>query len=51
MSIDVFAADEQQAHPMDVARWAELARQVLAARGVKGAVSYTHLTLPTIYSV
>lgn len=36
MSIDVFAADEQQAHPMDVSRWAELARRVLAARGVKG---------------
>ena len=36
MSIDVFAADEQQAHPVDLARWAELARQVLAARGVKG---------------
>jgi len=36
VSIDVFAADEQQSHPMDVARWAELARHVLAARGVKG---------------
>jgi probable rRNA maturation factor len=36
VSIDVFAADEQQAHPMDVSRWAALARQVLAARGVKG---------------
>lgn len=36
MTIDVFAADEQQAHPMDVARWAELARRVLTARGVKG---------------
>ena len=36
MSIDVFAADEQQAHPMDVSRWAELARHVLTARGVKG---------------
>ena len=36
MSIDVFAADEQHAHPMDVSRWAELARHVLAARGVKG---------------
>jgi len=36
MSIDVFAADEQQAHPVDVSRWAELVRQVLAARGVKG---------------
>jgi probable rRNA maturation factor len=36
VTIDVFAADEQQAHPMDVARWATLARQVLTARGVKG---------------
>ena len=36
VTIDVFAADEQQAHPVDVARWAALARQVLAARGVKG---------------
>lgn len=36
MTIDVFAADEQQAHPMDVARWADLARQVLTARKVKG---------------
>jgi probable rRNA maturation factor len=36
VSVDVFAADEQQAHPMDVARWAELARRVLDARGVKG---------------
>ena len=36
MTIDVFAADEQQAHPMDVARWAQLARQVLSARNVKG---------------
>jgi probable rRNA maturation factor len=36
VSVDVFAADEQQAHPMDVARWAELARRVLHARGVKG---------------
>ena len=36
MTIDVFAADEQQAHPIDVARWAGLARQVLTARGVKG---------------
>jgi probable rRNA maturation factor len=36
VTIDVFAADEQQAHPMDVARWAELARQVLTARKVKG---------------
>ena len=36
MSIDVFAADEQGDHPIEVARWAELSRKVLAARGVKG---------------
>ena len=36
MTIDVFAADEQEAHPIDVARWAELARRVLEARGLKG---------------
>jgi probable rRNA maturation factor len=36
VTVDVFVADEQTAHPMDVARWAELARLVLAARGVKG---------------
>jgi probable rRNA maturation factor len=36
VTIDVFAADEQQVYPMDVARWAGLARQVLGARGVKG---------------
>ena len=36
MSIDVFAADEQEDHPIAVGRWAELARQVLTARGIKG---------------
>lgn len=36
MTIDVFAADEQQDHAMDVASWATLARKVLVARGVKG---------------
>jgi probable rRNA maturation factor len=36
VSIDVFAADEQQTQPVDVSRWAALARQVLEARGVKG---------------
>jgi probable rRNA maturation factor len=36
VSIDVFAADEQDVHPIAVARWAELARKVLAARGIKG---------------
>ncbi len=36
MSIDVFAADEQEDHPIVVARWAELTQKVLSARGVKG---------------
>ncbi|MGP0032291.1 MAG: rRNA maturation RNase YbeY [Acidimicrobiales bacterium] len=36
MTIDVFAADEQEDHPIDAGRWTVLARQVLAARGVKG---------------
>ncbi len=36
MSIDVFVADEQDAYPVAVSRWAELSRTVLAARGVKG---------------
>jgi probable rRNA maturation factor len=36
VTIDVFAADEQEAHRIDVARWAELARRVLEARGLKG---------------
>ncbi len=36
MTIDVFAADEQEDHPMAVGQWSRLARRVLAARGVKG---------------
>ncbi|HUD18742.1 MAG TPA: rRNA maturation RNase YbeY [Acidimicrobiales bacterium] len=36
MTIDVFAADEQEDHPIKVARWSTLAQRVLAARGVKG---------------
>jgi len=36
VSIDVFAADEQEDHPIEVARWAELTKKVLVARGVKG---------------
>jgi probable rRNA maturation factor len=36
VSIDVFAADEQQDHPIEVARWAQLSQRVLTARGVKG---------------
>jgi len=34
--VEVFVADEQDAHPVDVARWEALARSVLAAEGVSG---------------
>ena len=34
--IEVFAADEQSAHPVDTLRWVRLARAVLGAEGVKG---------------
>jgi len=36
VTIDVFAADEQEDQPVEVGRWSTLARRVLAARGVKG---------------
>jgi probable rRNA maturation factor len=36
VSIDVFAADEQGDHPVEVSRWAQLSQRVLTARGVKG---------------
>jgi probable rRNA maturation factor len=35
-SVDVFAADEQSAEPVDALRWVSLARSVLHAQGVKG---------------
>jgi probable rRNA maturation factor len=47
VTIDVFAADEQHVHPMDVARWATLARQVLGARGVKGETEVSLLFVDT----
>ena len=34
MAVDVFVADEQDAHPVEVTRWSDLARSVLEARGV-----------------
>jgi probable rRNA maturation factor len=34
--VKVFGADEQQAAPVDVGRWVELARNVLVAEGVAG---------------
>lgn len=36
MAIDVFAADEQKDEPVDAMRWVRLAKDVLAAEGVKG---------------
>jgi probable rRNA maturation factor len=36
MTIDVYAADEQDAESVDLQRWVKLARKVLKARGVKG---------------
>jgi probable rRNA maturation factor len=35
-TLEVFAADEQDAQPVDVARWARLAEAVLGAQGVRG---------------
>ena len=42
MSLDVYAADEQADHPVNVARWSTLARSVLEAEGV---VSDTEVSL------
>jgi probable rRNA maturation factor len=36
LSLDVYAADEQADHPVDVERWSGLARSVLRAEGVRG---------------
>jgi probable rRNA maturation factor len=36
MAIDVFAADEQSAAPVDLERWSSLAHAVLESRGIKG---------------
>ena len=43
MSVEVFAADEQEAEPVDVARWAEMAKKVLAAEGIAGDAEMTLL--------
>ena len=42
MTLDVFAADEQADHPVDVERWSSLARAVLQAEGI---VSDTEVSL------
>lgn len=43
MAVDVFAADEQADHPVDVDRWAALARAVLADRRLPGDVEVSLL--------
>jgi probable rRNA maturation factor len=36
MSIDIYAADEQTDHPIELTRWVELCRHALEDEGVKG---------------
>ena len=40
---EVFVADEQDAEPVDVARWGRLAEQVLQAEGIRGAAELSLL--------
>ena len=42
MSLDIYAADEQADHPVNVERWSALARSVLQAEGI---VSDTEVSL------
>ena len=42
LSLDIYAADEQADHPVNVERWARLARSVLEAEGI---VSDTEVSL------
>jgi len=42
LSLDIYAADEQADHPVDVERWGQLARAVLEAEGI---VSDTEVSL------
>jgi probable rRNA maturation factor len=50
MGIDVFAADEQSEHPVDLTRWSQLARSVLDAQALKEDVEVSLLFVdePTI---
>jgi len=43
MAVDVFAADEQSEHPIDMARWTQLALSVLEAQAVKDDVEVSLL--------
>ncbi|MGQ0618165.1 MAG: rRNA maturation RNase YbeY [Acidimicrobiia bacterium] len=42
-TLEVFAADEQSTTPIDPARWALLARQVLDTEGIRGAAELSLL--------
>ncbi|MEY2455385.1 MAG: putative rRNA maturation factor, partial [Acidimicrobiaceae bacterium] len=42
-ALEVFVADEQDAHPVDTARWALLAEQVVEAEGIRGAAELSVL--------
>ena len=41
--LEVFAADEQSAEPVDTRRWARLARDVLTAEGIRGEAELSML--------
>jgi probable rRNA maturation factor len=43
MPVDVFAADEQSDRPVEIGRWATLAREVLHARGLGDGVEVSLL--------
>lgn len=44
---EVFCADEQHDHPVDLARWRTLAEGVLAAEGVRGAAELSLMFVTT----
>lgn len=50
MAVDVFTADEQSDHPMDLSRWSRLARSVLDAQSLSEDVEVSLLFVdePTI---
>jgi probable rRNA maturation factor len=53
MNIDLYCADEQSEHDVDLERWSELCRAALASEGVRGPaeVSLLFVDEPTIASL
>jgi probable rRNA maturation factor len=45
MSLDIYAADEQSDHPVNVGRWSSRARSVLEAEGLVGDPGDTEVSL------